>query len=547
MESDPLLPGSDPLPGVVDYQGPPVSHSSSGRWRSALYIIGVEITERFAYYGVSSNLITYLTGPLHQSTAAAAASVNAWNGAASLLPLLGAFVADSWLGRYRTILVASCLYLLALVMLTLSSTLPFLQPPDCSGIMDPTACSVPVFQLIFFYFSLYLVAIAQSGHKPCVQAFGADQFDQNAPDELAERSSFFNWWYFGMCGGNIFTISILNYVQDNVGWGLGFGIPCMVMSIALIIFLAGTRTYRFYPIQKESPFTEVSKFIVALVRGHEKNNIIKQVNEAESSGLNYTKEAKELLKLFPIWATCLVYALVFAQWSTFFIKQAATLDRRIGPAFQVPPAALASFINVSVVIFLPIYDKVIVPLVRKITKTPSGITMLQRIGIGMMVSLLSMVIAALVEMKRLKTARDYGLVDEPGVPIPMSLWWIIPQYILVGMADVFTMVGLQEFFYDQVPDQWRSLGLSLYLSIFGIGSYISSFTVSLIDKITTENGDSWFTNNLNQGHLDYFYWLLAGLSAVAFLAYYFFAQAYVYKNKEEHVIDKFVEPRSIRS
>ncbi|KAJ4747759.1 Protein NRT1/ PTR FAMILY 5.10 [Rhynchospora pubera] len=547
MESDPLLPGSDPLPGVVDYQGRPVSHSSSGRWRSALYIIGVEITERFAYYGVSSNLITYLTGPLHQSTAAAAASVNAWNGAASLLPLLGAFVADSWLGRYRTILVASCLYLLALVMLTLSSTLPFLQPPDCSGIMDPTACSVPVFQLIFFYFSLYLVAIAQSGHKPCVQAFGADQFDQNAPDELAERSSFFNWWYFGMCGGNIFTISILNYVQDNVGWGLGFGIPCMVMSIALIIFLAGTRTYRFYPIQKESPFTEVSKFIVALVRGHEKNNIIKQVNEAESSGLNYTKEAKELLKLFPIWATCLVYALVFAQWSTFFIKQAATLDRRIGPTFQVPPAALASFINVSVVIFLPIYDKVIVPLVRKITKTPSGITMLQRIGIGMMVSLLSMVIAALVEMKRLKTARDYGLVDEPGVPIPMSLWWIIPQYILVGMADVFTMVGLQEFFYDQVPDQWRSLGLSLYLSIFGIGSYISSFTVSLIDKITTENGDGWFTNNLNQGHLDYFYWLLAGLSAVAFLAYYFFAQAYVYKNKEEHVIDKFVEPRSIRS
>ncbi|KAJ3707712.1 hypothetical protein LUZ61_011417 [Rhynchospora tenuis] len=547
MDSDPLLPASDPLPGVVDYQGRPVYHSSSGRWRSALFIIGVEITERFAYYGVSSNLITYLTGPLHQSTAAAAASVNAWHGAASLLPLLGAFIADSWLGRYRTIILASCVYLLALVMLTLSSTLPFLRPPDCSGIMDPTSCSVPVLQLIFFYFSLYLVAIAQSGHKPCVQAFGADQFDQNVPDEFAERSSFFNWWYFGMCGGNIFTVSILNYVQDNVGWGLGFGIPCVVMSIALIIFLAGTRTYRFYPIQKESPFTEVSKFIVALVRGHKRNDIIKQVNEAESSGLDYAKEAKELLKLFPIWATCLVYALVFAQFSTFFIKQAATLDRRIGRTFQVPPAALGSVIDVSVAAFLPIYDKVIVPLARKITKIPSGITMLQRIGIGMMVSLLSMVIAALVEMKRLKTARDFGLVDEPDVPIPMSLWWIVPQYILVGMADVFTMVGLQELFYDQVPDQWRSLGLSLYLSIFGMGNYISSFTVSLIDKITTENGDSWFTNNLNQGHLDYFYWLLAGLSAVAFLAYYFIAQAYVYKNKEDHVISRCVEPRLIQS
>ncbi|XP_078181956.1 protein NRT1/ PTR FAMILY 5.10-like [Carex rostrata] len=534
MDSVPLLPGSDPLPGVVDYQGRPVSRSTTGRWRSALFIIGVEITERFAYHGVSSNLITYLTGPLQQSTSTAAASVNAWNGAALLLPLLGAFIADSWLGRYRTILVSSCLYLLALLMLTFSSTLPFLQSPDCSGIMDPKSCSVPVFQLIFFYVSLYLIAIAQSGHKPCVQAFGADQFDQTVPDEQAERSSFFNWRYFGLCGANIFTVSILNYVQDNVGWGLGFGIPCLVMFVALIIFLAGTKTYRFYPIQKEGPFAEVGKSIMALVRGRQINDI-KQVNEDDSLGSDYAKEAKEILKLFPIWATCLVYALVFAQLSTFFIKQAATLDRQIGPTFQVPPAALSSFISVSAVVFVPIYDRIIIPMARKITKLPSGITMLQRIGIGMVISLLSMVAAALVEMKRLKVAREYGLVDKPDVPIPMSLWWIIPQYILVGMADVFTMVGLQEFFYDQVPDELRSLGLSLFLSIFGVGSYMSSFIVSLIDEITTKNGDSWFADNLNQGHLDYFYWLLAVASAVAFIVYYFIARAYVYKSKDARI------------
>ncbi|RVW37873.1 Protein NRT1/ PTR family 5.15 [Vitis vinifera] len=109
----------DAVEGVVDYRGVPAKRSRSGGWRSASFIIGVELAERIAYYGISFNLISYLTGPLGQSMAVAAQNVNTFSGAGCLLPLLGAFVADSFLGRYRTIVIASLLYILVCLTLYL--------------------------------------------------------------------------------------------------------------------------------------------------------------------------------------------------------------------------------------------------------------------------------------------------------------------------------------------------------------------------------------------------------------------------------------------
>ncbi|KAJ4865720.1 Protein NRT1/ PTR FAMILY 5.11 [Raphanus sativus] len=100
--------GDSVQPGTIESS----MRFSSGGWRSARLIIGVEMAEQFAFYGISSNLITYLTRPLGESTASAAANVNVWNGTLSFLPLFWGFIADSFIGRYRTILIASCLYIL---------------------------------------------------------------------------------------------------------------------------------------------------------------------------------------------------------------------------------------------------------------------------------------------------------------------------------------------------------------------------------------------------------------------------------------------------
>ncbi|KAL8110184.1 hypothetical protein AgCh_026049 [Apium graveolens] len=442
-------------------------------------------------------------------------------------------------------------------LLTLFAVIPS-NSTDCDA--NSSSCHPPLYQLILFFSSLYLVAVAQGGHKPCAQAFGADQFDAEDLEECKAKSSFFNWWYFGTCTGTLVALTILSYIQDNFGWGLGFGIPCITMSTALVVYLLGTMSYRFsISSDEKSPFMRIGRVFIKATRnrtlasselsfneqareilsdqGSQQFNFLdKALLSADCSkedekvcSISEVEEAKSVLRLAPVWASCLVYGIVFAQPITLFTKQGVTMNRSIGSKFQIPPAALQAFIYLAVLLFIPVYDRALVPIARVLTRKPAGITMLQRIGVGLLFSVFSMLSAALVEIKRLQTAQDYGLVDTPDASIPMSIWWLVPQYVLLGLADVFAIIGLQEFFYDQVPGELRSVGLSLYLSIFGVGSFLSSILISVIQKSSSTNGrDGWFSDNLNRAHLDYFYWLLSGLSAMALVMYLYIARSYIY-------------------
>ncbi|EFH63672.1 proton-dependent oligopeptide transport family protein [Arabidopsis lyrata subsp. lyrata] len=538
---------------AVDHRGFAAKRSNTGRWRAALFIIGVEVAERFAYYGIGSNLISYLTGPLGQSTAVAAANVNAWSGIATLLPVLGAFVADAFLGRYRTIIIATLIYVLGLAFLTLSA---FLIPNTTE------VTSTPSFLNALFFFSLYLVAIGQSGHKPCVQAFGADQFDEKNQQENTDRSSFFNWWYLSMCAGIALAILVVVYIQENVSWAVGFGIPCVFMVISLVLFVLGRRSYRYSKRRQEeeiNPFTRIGRvFFVAFKNQRLSSSELYKVeleanpsqeSPEELSFLNKAllvpndspegemacksrdvDDATTLVRLIPVWLTTLAYAIPYAQYMTFFTKQGVTMERTIFPGLEIPPASLQALISITIVLFVPIYDRVLVPIGRSITKDPCGITTLKRIGTGMVLATLTMVVAALVESKRLQTAKEYGLIDQPKTTLPMSILWLFPQYILLGLADVHTLVGMQEFFYSQVPTELRSIGLALYLSALGVGSLINSLLISLIDLATGgDAGNSWFNSNLNKAHLDYFYWLVAVVSAVGFFTFLFISRSYIYR------------------
>ncbi|XP_057976147.1 protein NRT1/ PTR FAMILY 5.4-like [Malania oleifera] len=532
---------------------PPRHNPNKGGWKSAIFIISVETAERFSYYGVAGNLITYLTTGLHEPLATAAKNVNTWVGVSSLFPLLGAFVADSYLGRFRTILISSVIYLAGLILLTVSVT-----------------AAVPVgSRAAVFYVALYILAVGEGGHKPCVQTFAADQFDEDLPEEKKAKSSFFNWWYMGVVIGATTAVLVVVYVEDYVGWAVGFAMPTAAVMIALVLFLAGIRRYRRQrPVG--SPFTRTAQVFVAAAR---KRRVIGTLDEARGFGVNeeavvrtlarthqfrfldkaaipddvdkssktrnpwrlcsqtQVEEVKLVLRLVPVWLACFTFAIATAQMSTFFTKQGATLRRSIGHFHHIPPASLQVFAGATILLSVPAYDSLLVPFLRsRVTRHPSGLSILQRMGFGMLLSAATMAVAALVESRRLAVARSHGLLDSPKATVPMAVWWLVPQYALCGLSDMFTVVGMQELFYDQVPEEMRSVGAALHISTVGVGNFMSRAVISAVQAATAASpGGKWLGDNLNRAHLDGFYWVLAVMSGVNLCVFVAVARGFVYK------------------
>lgn len=240
--------------------------------------------------------------------------------------------------------------------------------------------------------------------------------------------------------------------------------------------------------------------------------------------VNFLEAAKIVLRLLPVWVMLLMFAVIFQQPATFFTKQGMTMKRNIGSKFKIPPAALQSAITVSIIILMPWYDKFFIPLVRIFTRNEKGISVMQRMGIGMFLSVIAMIIAAITERKRLEISRNTEVVLSEDVPF--SIFWLLPQYILLGISDIFTVVGMQEFFYSEVPVRMRTMGIALYTSVFGVGSFLSAILISVIEYLTSSEGrqDNWFSDDMTKARLDKYYWFLALSSAMSMLAFVTFCR-----------------------
>jgi peptide/histidine transporter 3/4 len=236
------------------------------------------------------------------------------------------------------------------------------------------------------------------------------------------------------------------------------------------------------------------------------------------------EEMKILARMMPVFLAGIIFNTAEAFFP-LFIEQGEVMDNQIDN-FSIPPASLTTFNCLCILILAPAYNKVLMPMVSKITGTKRGLSDLQRIGVGMFFAMLSMVSAAMVEMVRLDVAIKTGLVHQ-SAPVPMNILWQAPQYLLVGVAKVFSVVGFIEFACEQSPDAMRSLCQACSLIMVTLGSYLVSVMLMFINSVTEGRGSyGWIPVNLNEGHLDYLFWLMAGLQLLNLLAFAYCSMRY---------------------
>ncbi|KAI3742280.1 hypothetical protein L1987_59960 [Smallanthus sonchifolius] len=230
------------------------------------FILANEICDRFAATGFFANLITYLTAQLNMPLAKASNTVTNFAGLSSFTSIIGALVADSFAGRYSTIVMALLIYEMGMIIITISAFLPQFRPPQCPTKVNCIEASQS--QLSVLYISLIFTSIGLGGTRPCVVAFAADQLDILKSKQQAKSWNFFNWYYFLLSLASLSALTIVVYIQDKVSWGWGLGIPTIVMVIAFVVFLVGSPLYQKTK-PEGSPFVRLAQVIVAAIKKRE--------------------------------------------------------------------------------------------------------------------------------------------------------------------------------------------------------------------------------------------------------------------------------------
>lgn len=354
--------------------------------KSVAYIISNEFCERFNYYGLRTILVLYLTSKLQYDNDTSTVLFHIFTMMVYLCPLVGAVVADSWLGKFRTILYLSIVYAIGGVIVSLGAVPIVKLPREHVTIVG-----------------LVLIAIGTGGIKPCVSAFGGDQF--KLPEQTKQLATFFSLFYFAINAGSVISTSLTPILREDVHcfgdkdcFSLAFGVPALLMLISVVIFVAGKRLYAMKPPAGNMIFG-VAQCIVKAVGGWRRNRKLERrdhwLDYAEPAvGRKLVEETKTLLKILVLFLPFPIFWALFDQQGSRWTFQATRMDGEIF-GFTVKPDQMQVINPFLILGFIPLFDYVLYPILDT-----CGIRRpLQKLTLGGLLAATAFLLSAFVELK----------------------------------------------------------------------------------------------------------------------------------------------------
>ncbi|NXU13152.1 S15A1 protein, partial [Pardalotus punctatus] len=378
------------------------SRSSAFPW-SIFFIIINEFCERFSYYGMKALLTLYLTNFIHWEENFATIIYHTFSALCYLTPILGAILADSWLGKFKTIVYLSIIYAIGQAILSVGS-INDLTDHDWNGTPDNISVHIALSMT-----GLILIALGTGGIKPCVSAFGGDQFEDDQEDT---RATFFSLFYLAInCGSLISTIvtPILKAKECGIHakqqcYPLAFGVPAILMAVALVVFLIGSKMYKKVKPQG-NVMLQVCKCVGFAIKNrfrHRSKEFPKREHWLDWASEKYDKQliaqTKMVLKVLFLYIPLPMFWALFDQQGSRWTLQATAMNGDFGIPLQ--PDQMQTANAILIVIMVPVVNSVVYPLIKK---CKINFTPLRKMTVGMLFASMAFVAAALVQVQIDKT------------------------------------------------------------------------------------------------------------------------------------------------
>lgn len=227
----------------------------------------------------------------------------------------------------------------------------------------------------------------------------------------------------------------------------------------------------------------------------------------------------------PLWSTSIVLSVAFGTQINFTVLQALAMDRALG-RFTVPASSMIVIILVSIVVSIGLFDRVVLPICRRLITGGRFPTPLQRIGAGHVLAIISVAASAAVERRRMATVHLHGEEGNSRWVSPLPAMWLVLPLVLAGAGEALYFPGGVMLYYEEFPAALKNTSTGMVAVIIALGFYLSTALVGVVQRTT-----AWLpTNNMNASRLDNLYWLLAVLLAVNFVYYLVCARLYRYQN-----------------